>query len=101
MEYVIMFLVLTKTHPIISFFGMLCIVLLVAILAVVMNRTKLASFVILLFPLYMINLFVEHFVTNPLFEHFGEKGEGMVVDSKETSDFYNDQPVWQYDVMLK
>lgn len=101
MEYVIIFLVLTKTHPIISFFGMLCIGLLGAILAVAMNRAKLTYLVILLFPLYMINLFAGHFVTNALLEHLGEKGEGMVVASNQTSDLYNDQYVWRYDVMLK
>lgn len=101
MEYVIIFLVLTKSHPIISFLTMLCIGLLLVALAAVMKRRKLVYLAIPLFPLYMVNLFAGHFVTNALLEHFGEKGQGMVVASKQTSDLYNDQPVWRYDVMIK
>lgn len=96
-----MFFVLTKAHPIISFFAMMFIGLLLIFFAVVMNKSKLTHLAILLFPLYMFNLFAGHFVINPLLEHFGEKGEGMVVAIDQTSDLYNDQPVWQYDVMLK
>lgn len=101
MEYVIMFLVLTRVHPIISFLAMICIGFLGAVLAAAMNRRKLTPLAIILFPLYMINLFAGHFLTNVLLENFGEKGEGIVTSSNQTSNLYNDQPVWRYDVTLK
>ncbi|MDS0527410.1 hypothetical protein NNC19_17095 [Clostridium sp. SHJSY1] len=101
MEYVIMLSVLMRAHPIISMLAMIFIGFAGAVLAAVTNRRKLSHFVIILFPLYMINLFAGHFLTNALLENYGEKGEGIVVSSNETSDLYNDQPVWRYDVMLK
>lgn len=101
MEYLIMLLVYSKVHFIVSFLMMLFLCLLAVIFINIMKGGAWINCVFLLLPLYLINIFAGHFVTNILLEHFGEKGEGVVINRSETSIIYNEERVWRYNVLLK
>lgn len=54
-----------------------------------------------LFLCYFANLFVGHFVRNPLLMLSGDVGEATVVAVEQTSSLYNDQPVMRHEVMIR
>ncbi|WP_222982816.1 hypothetical protein [Flagellimonas meishanensis] len=39
--------------------------------------------------------------TNLLVHQYGQIGEGLVIDKAETGDMYNEEPIVQYDVLIK
>ncbi|HWR40505.1 MAG TPA: hypothetical protein VN611_13485 [Patescibacteria group bacterium] len=102
MEYVIILVVLLKSHPIFSFFVLFGGGLVGLAVMALTNRGKFVAFgAAFIFTVYFGSLFMGHFVSNYLLEQYGERGEAMMVDISPTADSYNDQVVLRYDVMIQ
>jgi hypothetical protein len=97
MQYLIIFLVGLKSHLLISLLALLGL----GFTGLILPIKRIIPITIILFFVLFFNIFTGHVITNYLLEHFGDKGEGMVVAISETSNIYNDQPVMKYEVMLK
>ncbi|MHC1684073.1 MAG: hypothetical protein AB6733_14150 [Clostridiaceae bacterium] len=101
MEYIIIFFVLLREHLILSLLSIFILIALSSIVVPKKFKKAALSFSVILLITHFINIFAGHFITNPLIEVFGEKGQGMVVDISDTSSTYNDETVRKYDVMIK
>lgn len=101
MTYIVILLVALKSHLILSFLGCIVFGIVSQIIFPKQIRSALLKFSITFFVVIFLNIFLGHFLTNILIDNFGETGVGMVVSSSRTSDQYNNQTVYRYDVMIK
>lgn len=101
MIYIAILLVVLKAHPVLSILG--CILFGIISQIVFSNKVKfnLLKFSTVLFVIIIANIFAGHFLTNMIIDNFGEKGEAMIVDNLPTSDQYNNETVYRYNVMIK
>ena len=65
------------------------------------NRKTLSRTANILFLVAILTLMFGTDFTNKLIYDHGQIGEGLVVDIYETGDMYNEEPVVQYDAMIK
>jgi|GEM_PF-5190971 len=101
MIYITILLVVLKSRPMLSILG--CIIFGIISQIVFPQKAKfhLSKFSIIFFVIIIANIFAGHFLTNMLIDNFGEKGEAMIVDNLPTSDQYNNEIVYRYNVMIK
>lgn len=100
MDYLIIFLITLKTHPIISF---LCIIILGIIAPFFLpKKVKLALFCggFILFSLCFVTVFMGHYLTNYLIDKFGDSGQGTIVNIVQTPYSFNDESILRYNVMI-
>lgn len=62
---------------------------------------RAAAVVPVAFPGFMLFVFFGSWLTTPLIYRHGETGEGVVTGQHRTADFYNDQPVTGFDIVIR
>ncbi|MBD7910612.1 NHL repeat-containing protein [Clostridium cibarium] len=101
MIYITILLVALKAHPVLSILGCILFGIISQIGFPKKVKPHLLKFSIVFFVIIIANIFVGHFLTNMLIDNFGEKGEAMIVDNSKTSNQYNNESVYRYNVMIK
>ncbi|OOM57625.1 SMP-30/gluconolaconase/LRE-like region [Clostridium beijerinckii] len=101
MTYIAILLVVLKSHPVLSIWGCILFGIISQFAFPKKARFHLSKFSIIFFVIIIANIFVGHFLTNIIIDNFGEKGEAMILDNSPTSDQYNNERVYRYNVMIK
>lgn len=100
MDYLIIFLITLKAHPILSFIVLIALGLIAPLFLPKKIKLPLFCGVFLIFSLCFVNVFMGHLLTNYLIDKFGDKGEGTVVDIIQTPNSFNYEPVLRYNVII-
>ncbi|MFT8350672.1 hypothetical protein [Clostridium saccharoperbutylacetonicum] len=100
MEYLIILLITLRTHPIFSLLLIIALCIIALLILPLKFRLPIISFMFIFFTLSFVNVFIGHFIINALLNNYGEKGQGVIVDTVQTSNYYNNEQVLRYDIII-
>lgn len=100
MEYLIILLITLRTHPLLSLLLIIALCIIALLILPLKFKLQIIGFMFIFFTLSFINVFIGHFIINSLLNNYGEKGQGVIVDTLQTSNYYNNEQVLRYDIII-